>query len=453
MNKIKVDDEFILDIKRLGINGEGIGFYNNLVIFVDNAIPGEGHLVKVTKVEDKMAYAKSLELKHYNDYRKNTECEYYGTCGGCSTMHIKDSYLEELKRDLLIESLKKYTTINYKKFEIKPTVYLNRFNYRNRSQLQLVKNEIGSSVSMLKKNSNITVSINKCLVQDELIDDLNNKICKLIDKLNISLYSYKDKNGILRYLTIRTNRKKEALVCLVLYKFDESIYSLSNEIINLEGVAGVYYSINNKFDSGQEIIGDYLKLLNGKEYIIETLGKIKYKIYPNTFFQLNTNIAEKMVEAVLKAAKLSFKETILDAYCGVGAIGLYLAHNAKEVVGIEYNSSSVLAAKENAKLNKINNAKFYQGDAHLVLPKLINEGYNFDILVVDPPRTGLDKKFIDKVIESKIKKIIYISCNPSTLAKNLEELKDYYDIKSITPFDMFPNTALIESIALLTHKN
>lgn len=452
MTKIKVDDEFILDIKRIGINGEGIGFYNNLVIFVDNAIPGEGHLVKVTKVLDKMAYAKSLELKHYNEFRKEPECEYYDKCGGCSTMHIINSKMEELKRDLIIESLSKYTKINYRKFEIKPTISLNEFEYRNRSQLQLVKNRDGSSVAMLMRDSNITISIDKCLIHNEVINRLNKEICKTIDKLNVSIYSYTEKNGILRYLTIRTNKKGEALICLVCYKFDDIIYTLSNEISKLDGVIGVYSSINNKFDSGQEIIGHDLKLLNGKEYIIEKLGNIKYRIYPNTFFQLNTDVANKMLEVILKASKLSFKETVLDAYCGVGAIGLYLAHNAKEVIGVEYNKDSVLAANENAKFNKINNAKFIQGDSKDLLLKLINDGVNIDVLVVDPPRTGLDDKFIDAILKTNIKRIIYVSCNPSTLAKNLERLKDSYNINSIVPFDMFPNTALVESVTVLSLK-
>jgi 23S rRNA (uracil-5-)-methyltransferase RumA len=451
-NNIKVDDNFILDIKRLGINGEGIGFYNHVAIFVDGAIPGEGHNVTVTKVLDKMAFAKTVEIKHISEDRKIPECSYYNECGGCNTMHISQSKMAELKRDILIESINRYTKINTKKFEIKPTVTSNQFEYRNRSQLQVVKNINGSSVAMTKANSNIAVSIDNCLVQKNVINELNNKICNLIDKLNVSIFSYKNNKGIIRYITIRVNKKGEALVCIVCFEKSDKVNELAKEVIKLDNVIGVYKSFNNNLDSGAEIVGKDIELLEGKACIVETLGKIKYQIYPNTFFQLNSEQAEAMYDIVLKSCKLSFKERVLDAYCGVGSIGLYLAHNAKEVIGIEYNKDSVIAATENAKLNKINNAKFMQGNAHELLPKLIKDGVTFDCIVVDPPRTGLDDKFINAILESNVKRLIYVSCNPSTLAKNLGRLIEKYNINSITPIDMFPNTALIESVTVLTLK-
>lgn len=451
-NNIKEGDSFILDIKRLGINGEGIGFYNHVAVFVDDAIPGEGHEVTVTKTLDKMVFAKSNLIKTKVDYRKEAECPYYKECGGCNTMHIKENKMGELKREILIESINRYTKINTRKFEIKPTVMGDSFKYRNRSQLQVVKNHDGASVSMTKSNSNVAVSIDDCLVQKDLINDLNKKICHLIDKLKVSVFSYKNNKGIIRYITIRVNNKNEALVCLVCYEKNDIVKELAKEIKKLDNVLGVYRSFNNNLDSGAEIVGTDLELLEGKAYIIETLGKIKYQIYPNTFFQLNSNQAEIMYDLVLKACKLSFKETVLDAYCGVGSIGLYLAHNAKEVIGIEYNKDSVIAANENAKLNKITNAKFYQGNAHELMPKLVKDGITFDVVVVDPPRTGLDNKFIDALLESNVKRVIYVSCNPATLAKNLGRLIEKYNINSITPLDMFPNTALVESITVLSLK-
>ncbi len=449
-NNIKVGDNFILDVKRLGINGEGIGFYNHVAVFVDGAIPGEGHNVEITKVLDKMAFAKTLEIKHQSEDRRNPECPYYNECGGCNTMHISSSKMAELKRDILIESINRYTKINTKKFEIKPTITSNQFKYRNRSQLQVVKNNSGSSVAMTKVNSNIAVSINNCLVQTDVINELNNKICKIIDELKISIFSYKLNRGIIRYITIRVNKRGEALVCLVCFEKNDKVKELAEKVSKLDNVIGVYRSFNNSLESGAEIVGKDIELLEGKPYIVETLGKIKYQIYPNTFFQLNSLQAEAMYDVVLKACKLSFKERVLDAYCGVGSIGLYLAHNAKEVVGIEYNKDSVIAATENAKLNKINNVKFMQGNAHELLPKLIKDGVTFDVIVVDPPRTGLDDKFINAILESNVKKLIYVSCNPATLAKNLGKLTEKYNINSITPIDMFPNTALVESVTCLT---
>lgn len=448
---IKENDEFILDIKRLGINGEGIGFYNKLAIFVDNAIPGEGHKVCVTKVDGKMAFAKTLEIKHVSEARREPKCPYYGICGGCQMMHISYEESLKLKRDLVIEALNRYTKINTRSFEIKPTVASKHtYGYRNKEQLYLKKAEGKSKVCMIKPKSNITFPIDECLIQGDLINQLNPKILKLIDELNIDLYDMKSRKGIIKQLVIRQNKKKEALVCFIVKKNDTKLADLAKKVKALVGVKSVYININSD-DKSVEAFGKETIHLEGEEYIVEELGKIQYKIYPTTFFQLNSYQAESLYDVVLKSCKLSFKERILDAYCGVGSIGLYLAHNAKEVVGVEYNKDSVLAANENAKYNKISNAKFLQGDATELLPKLMKEEA-FDILVVDPPRTGLQPKFLDAILESGIKKIVYVSCNPATLAKNLEVLKDKYNINSITPVDMFSQTALVESIATLILK-
>jgi len=451
-NNNVIGDEFILDIKRLGINGEGIGFYNKKAVFVDNAIPGEGVNVKVIESTDKMLKAKVLEYKNKSENRINPVCPKYGSCGGCNTMHIKYEYMLKLKKDILVEAITRYTKLNPKSFEISDTVPSKEFNYRNRSQLGLRSDDDKVSLCMTMANSNIQVSIDDCYVQDKVINRINNDICKLIEDNNISIYSYKENKGILRYVTIRVNKKGDALVDLVLFDDDKIVDILASKILKIDNVKGVYKSINRSLKSGSEIVGDNLTLLCGKEYIVEEVGKIKYMIYPDTFFQLNTIQAEKMAEIVLKKAKLSFKERVLDAYSGIGFLGLYLAHNSKEVVGIEYNNNSVKLANMNAKMNKINNAKFYQGDSSELLKKMIDDGDTFDVIVVDPPRTGLDQKFMNSLIKANAKRIIYVSCNPATLAKNLDFLSQYYNVNSITPLDFFPNTALVESVVSLVLK-
>lgn len=447
---MKDNDRFILDIKRLGINGEGIGFYNRMAIFVPNAIPGEGHDIEITSVKGNMAFGKSLEIKNISKDRKVPECPYYGNCGGCNTMHISYEKMLEEKRNLLIEAINRYTKINPKKFEIFQTVGSpNQFNYRNRSQLQVRKYEDGLHVCMLKENSNITVPINDCLVQKNIINDINEKIIEIMEKMGFDAYNHKNKNGNIRYITIRANKKNEALVCLVCYKKDDNIKNLAIEINKIPEVKGVYESINSNIKENT-ILGETINHLVGEEYIIEEIGKIKYQIYPNTFFQLNSEQAEELFNRVLKVCKLSRKETVLDAYCGVGAIGLFLAKMSKEVIGIENNKDSIECANKNAQLNKINNASFYHGDASILLPKMLNEGKQFDVIVVDPPRTGLSDKFMKSLLESNVKRIVYVSCNPSTLAKNLEVLSSKYNINSITPLDLFPQTSNVETVVTLS---
>lgn len=448
---MNVNDQFILDIKRLGINGEGIGFYNKMAVFVPNAIPGEGHNVTITNINGKMAFAKSSEIKHESNDRVEPKCPYYNECGGCNTMHINYDKMLDFKRDLIIESINRYTKLNPKQFEIHQVARSNPYNYRNKSQLQVRQYSDGIHVCMFKENSNITIPIDNCLIQNSRINDLNTDILKLMEELKIMPYNHKNKEGIIRFITIRVNKNDESLVTLVCYKHSDEINILAKKILKLDGVKGVYENINSNLKDNN-ILGDNTTHLCGDEYIIETLGNVKYQIYPTTFFQLNSNQAEVLYNLVLKAAKLSRKEVVLDAYCGVGSIGLFVAKMAKEVIGIENNKESILAANNNAKLNKISNTKFYEGDATKVLPKLIDKGIKFDVIIVDPPRTGLTDEFIKTLLETNVKKIVYVSCNPSTLAKNLDLLSSKYKVMSIAPVDMFPQTALVESVCSLLLK-
>lgn len=450
---MKENDEFILDIKRIGINGEGIGFYNKLAVFVNDAIPGEGHNVKITKVEKNLAYAESLEIKHRSENRVEPICKHYSECGACQTMHINYEAMLDYKRDLIIEAFKKYTKINPKSFEIRKTIPSDEIvGYRNRSILP-VKEGLDTKLHIctIKPNTNYLTIIEDCKVQNPLINEINTKILALANNMHISAYIHKYNRGILRYISIRVNRNNEALVTLICGEKSTKIISLAKEIIKIPGVKGVYENINDNKKSINPF-GEITNHLEGEEYIIESLGNIKYKIYPTTFFQLNTKQAEKLVELIKKLAKLSGNEEVLDAYCGVGAIGLYLAKNSKFVTGIEDNKQAVIAAEDNANINKINNVKFYQGDSANLIPNMIKNGKKFDVIVVDPPRTGLANNLIDSLLESNVKRIIYVSCNPATLAKDINKLSVKYNITQINPMDFFPYTAHCESVSVLTLK-
>jgi 23S rRNA (uracil-5-)-methyltransferase RumA len=305
---------------------------------------------------------------------------------------------------------------------------------------------------MIKPNTNYLTTIEDCKVHNPLINEINDKILAIANKMKITAYIHKYNRGILRYISIRVNRLNEVLVTLICGEKNNKIKELAEEIFKIDEVKGVYENFNMDKKSINPF-GDETNHLFGEKYIIEKLGNIEYKIYPTTFFQLNTKQAEVLVENVKKIAKLSGKEEVLDAYCGVGAIGLYLAKNSKNITGIENNKEAIIAANDNAKLNNINNAKFFEGDASLIITKMINDGNQFDVVVVDPPRTGLDNKLLNTLHDSNIKKIIYVSCNPATLAKNIDKLSDKYQVKQIIPLDLFPFTSHCESITLLTLKN
>ena len=449
---MKENDQFILDIKRLGINGEGIGFYKRLAVFVDGAIPGESHNVCVTKVLDKMAFAKTTEIKHASPDRIEITCPHYNECGGCNVSHIKYNRMLELKRDLIIETLNRYTKLNPRKFEIKPTLRSEDiFNYRNRSIGSIRKVNDKYSICMTNPVSNEVHPINSCMLQNPVINELNEQILKLAYDMNISLYIPKFNRGILRYLSIRVNSKNEALVCLICGEKSNKIKELASEIIKLDNVKGVYENFNNS-KKESVFFGLEMNLLEGEAFIVEELNNVKYKLYPNTFFHLNTKQTNNFYETVLKSLKLSRKETILFPNSGIGLLPLYLSKMTKEVIGIEYNKDLIAYANENAKLNKIVNAKFYQGDSVQLLPKML-EDKEVDIIVLESSKTGIDESIIKTINNSNIKKIVYVSSNMVSMAKDLDKLSINYNINYITPIDLLPQTTNIESVCCLQRKN
>lgn len=451
MANLEIGQQFILDIKRLGINGEGIGFYNNLAIFVKNTLPGEAANVEITEVLPRMAYAKIIDFKKTSPHRVEPQCPYYENCGACQTMHIDHKMMCVYKRDLLIESLRRYTSLNPRTFEIKQTIGMEQpFYYRNKNAVSVFKVENKTSIAMLQEDSDKWIKVDSCMILNKELNRVNKEVLALIDELAIPLYNVKFHRGVVRYLVTRVaTATNEVQVCFVCVEKTERIKELAQRCLEINDVTSVYENFNDKRKG--PMFGLITNHLAGKETIIENIGRLKYQLTPTTFFQLNPVQTKVIYDYIKKTCKLSRKEIVLDAYCGVGTIGLYLADMAKEVVGIEYNKAAVEAANQNAKLNRITNANFYQGDAKELIPHMITEK-TFDVIVLDPPRTGLQPELCEALCSFKIPRIIYVSCNPATLAKDLEILKEIYKINSIQPFDMFPNTSAVESVTCLSLK-
>lgn len=446
---LRENDEVIVDIKRLGINGEGIAFYKKLAIFVEGALPGEGVNVRITKILKNMAFAEVIDFKHTSPSRVEPKCSYYGKCGGCQVMHVDYQKMLEYKRELVLEAITRYTKLNPRSFETFKTMGMESpYGYRFKSSLPLRRDEV-TSVGMIKANTNIVVPINSCLNQNDIINNINKEVCKLIDKLGIEVYDHKENKGLIRYVVVRVSHfNKDAQVTLVVSKKETNLKPLAKAIMNIEHVVSVFESYND--GDGVSIFGT-TKKLEGKDTITETIGSYKFELGPDTFFQLNPVQTEKLYEVVKKAAKLSMKETVLDLYCGVGTIGLYLSKLAKEIVGVEVNEVSIENAKTNAVINKVRNASFFAGSVDEVLPKVLREK-PADVLVCDPPRTGLGEYVCKTILKNEIKRVVYVSCNPATLAKDLAILSEKYKVNWIQPVDMFPNSSHVESIVLLTHK-
>ena len=454
-NELIEGQEVIVDIKRLGINGEGIAFYKKKAVFVNNAIPGEGINVKITKVLDKMCFAEIVDFKHTSETRVEPKCPYYNECGACQVMHIDYNKTLEFKRDAVIEALNRYTKLNTKSFEIKKTFgCANPNNYRYKSQLVATSYNDLIHLGLIKPNSNKVKIIDSCLTQNELVNEINAKVVELLNKYKFTAYDSKTKQGDIRNVIVRVSHyNNEAQVTLVYaYKhLDQKLKDVAKEIINIDHVVSVAKTYHDTFDDGL-VIQKECVILEGKKTIVENIGKYKFELSPESFFQLNPVQTENLYELTLRACKLSHKENVLDLYCGAGTIGIYLSKMANKIIGIELNEKAVENAKANALSNKVGNASYYAGSVDKVLPTLFKENIKIDVVVVDPPRAGLGEAVCNTLINNDFKRIVYVSCNPATLAQDLNILSKKYNVKYIQPVDMFPHTSHVETITLLEIK-
>ena len=434
-----------LEVKKMGINGEGIAYYNKKIVFIDNALPKEKVKVEVVEETDKFIKAELKEIIVKSPFRVEPKCEKYAECGGCSLQHLKYEESLNIKRELVIEALEKYSGLNPRKFEIKHTIGMtNPYNYRNKVSAP-IKDLNGCAWGMYKPNTNHLVILHDCIVQYSALNDCLNKIVKLMDKLGFKPKSKND--GLIKYVVVRqSNYTKEIQVTLILAETKTDITPLVEEIKKIENVVSIYSDINKGETS--DIFGYKLKKHYGEDYITDKLDNYFFNLLPNAFYQLNPSQAVVLYNEARKAAKLSLKEKVVDCYCGVGTISLWVSKLSKEVIGIENNKEAIKSANENATNNKVKNVKFICGDASTELDK-IND---IDVIIADPPRSGM-RDLTYKILDKEPKRVVYVSCNPSTLAKDIKILSKKYEVKYIQPIDMFPFTPHVECVVLLSkHK-
>lgn len=453
-NILVVDQLILLTIKKMGINGEGIGYYKRLAVFVDNAMPDEVVEVKITKVFNKYAYGIVNKYKVYSKERIKPECPYYGKCGGCSISHM--SYQEQLrqKNSVVLGAFERY--FNGKKLNDKiflPIIgSMNEFHYRNKSSLPVRHDGNKAVVGMYAANTNMLVYTDECLIENKIVSDTIKGVLDIITKANIDIYNPKFRQGSLKYLVVRGFMNTlEAQVTYVLNNRDDKVIQTLNKVLELPYVKSVNFTINND-PKAIEIITNEVIHYKGTEKIHGKLGHLDFYISPTAFFQLNMDQTVVLYDKIKEIGKFNKKETMVDTYCGIGSIGLYLANTFKEIRGVDINIEAIEDAREVAKINNIDNASFYVGDVLTRLHDFENEGFIPDVLVIDPPRRGLDLNMINFLKKSKINKIVYVSCNPSTLVKNINHLQNNYSIRTIQPIDMFPQTSSVETIVLLVRK-
>ncbi len=434
----------IVEIKKMGINGEGIGYINQLPVFVEGALIGEEVDIHVIERKRTYAIAEVNRIIKKSSHRVNPKCDMQHRCKMCPLMVCKYDETLKYKKDILKQTLIKYAQVNPRLIEdVKASP--NVFQYRNQFKMPVSKEDRQLETGFFLPNSNYFVGIEKCMVHDAKLEKIRQHITYILNQEGYENYRHKEKRGI-RNLIVRGLQGKYQ--CTIVTGLDEIKKSTIEKIMQIEGMVSLWQSVHT-VKKTPEVFGNQMNFLAGQKLLPFELDGIKMNISPRSFFQLNSEQA-KVLYRTIKDLIPNKVNLIVEAYSGIGGISMYLKDKAKEIIGIESVKDAVVNANQNAKLNKLNHVSFICDDAANKLLYL-SKTRDIDVLVVDPPRSGLSSEMIECITRSKIKKVIYISCNPATLGKDLQVLLDRYQVEKIIPLDMFPHTAHIESITVLNY--
>ena len=436
---IKKNDEFIVDIVDYGTNGQGIAKIDGYTIFVNGALKGEKCKIHILKALKDYGFAKIEKVIEQSEFRKDSDCLTYSRCGGCVLRHI--SYDETLKikqnqvQNLVRKTLKSNPTVN-------TTIGMeNPFYYRNKAIYPISKDK---KVGLYAERTHDVIPLVECKIQTAK----SQKIASFIlDNWKDSIYDEATNKGLLRNIIIREGFSTQE-VMVILVQNGEKWYDPEKLLKQFPEITSIVININTS--KTNVILGNKNIVIYGKGYIQDKLGDYTFKISPNSFYQINPTQTKKLYDIAINMTKLEKEDILFDLYCGTGTIGIFAAKYVKKVYGIEIVPEAIEDAKENARINNVQNAEFIVGDVETAFDKLINQNkINLTALIVDPPRKGLDENTIYNILKTRPDKLTYISCNPATLMRDLAKLEEKYNIKQIQPVDMFPFTKHIECVTVL----
>ncbi len=454
------NQEIKLRFNDIGNEGEGIGRTDDgATFFVKGALPGEEAVCTVLKWKKTYGYARLKELTLRSKDRVEPKCPVAGRCGGCTLQHMSYEAQLRMKRDKVKNCLERIG--GFEGIEVAETLGMAEpFYYRNKGQFPVQANPgKPAKIGFYAGHTHSVIDTGDCLIQHPVINAVVNKFREFIDENGISIYNEETGKGLLRHILVRVGfETREVCVCPVINGKD-----LPKKELVLAEIRALYeklnynltnFSLNHNTEPGNVILGKKLTVVYGEPYIKDMLGSTVYCVSPLSFYQVNPVQTRKIYDKVREFAGLTGEETVWDIYCGAGTIGLYLSDAAKELIGIEIVPEAIEDAKRNAAINGVENASYYCGAAEAVLPKLMGEDHKpMDVAIIDPPRKGCDARLLETLLAAEPKTLVYVSCDPATLARDLKILcHEKYSIKAVQPVDAFCQTGHVETVCLLSRE-
>lgn len=448
---VKKGDIIEVQISGLGSSGEGVGRYNGFTVFVKNALPEEIVQAEIVLVKKNYAVGVLKQLIKAASERTEPICPVYKECGGCQLQHLSYAGQLKMKQQQVLDAL---TRIGHLDVEVLPVIGCsNPWNYRNKMQFPAAVNAEGKiNIGCYAAATHSVIDTGSCLIQKEANNEVLTTVRKWMQRFGISAYDEKTGKGLVRHVMSRVGvHSGEVMAVLITSAYDiphkkELVEWLEKYV---PGLVSVVQNINKK--PTNVVMGSKTRVLYGRPTITDSLGALSFNISAQSFFQVNSEQAEKLYNKALEYAALNGNETVVDVYCGTGTISLYLAKHAAQVYGIEIVPPAIEDAKKNAADNNCHNAEFILGDAAEKLPELLAQGIQPDVVIVDPPRAGCEQKVLQAIADVKPRRIVYVSCNPASLARDLSYLAERdYKALAAQPVDMFPMTSHVETVVSLS---
>ncbi len=448
---VEKNQVYEMTITGQGSEGQGIGRVDGFAVFVPDALPGEVADVKILKVQKQFAYGKIETLKITSPDRTEPKCPLARRCGGCALQHMTYDAQLRFKTQKVKDAIHRIGGLTH--VEVKDCIGMETpWHYRNKAQFPVGKGKNGIEIGFYAKGSHRIIDTDHCLIQHSINDVVVEVVRQFLEQYGISIYDQEQKKGLVRHILTRVGfQSGEVMVCLVvngnhLPHGEVLVKALKERVPGLVSVV-----LNENRAHTNVILGPKIHLLWGKTTITDKIGEVQFEISPLSFYQVNPVQTKRLYELAVEQAGLSGKERVLDLYCGIGTISLFLAQKAKEVLGVEVIGEAIADAKRNAQLNGITNARFRVGASEDVIGLLEQEGFAPDVVVIDPPRKGCDPFVIETIAKMAPQKVVYVSCEPSTMARDLRLFHQLgFVATEATPVDQFGQSFHVETVALLT---